>query len=296
MDDIINDKKVMFVGPPGVGKTTIKEIYFDKGDPLTLLENPLLPSRGVNSSVYSLFNSNLGIFDLAGQENNIWFSKSGKEVFNESSIIICIFDIMNSTESIIRFLVKIYQIIKELNLHSCKIIAFLHKIDLVSPSYVNQKIKAIKKFITIQHPRGGDFEIFKTSIGKDFFYDTYYIILNILDSIIQRDLIPISKPEFLLLKKELSIILQSDHISKYKSDYLVEKFDLELEKAHLHMQRLEHLGLINNFDNFKFFKLTNKAYYFKVGWEKEHFNTKKNKENKNIELFHIFLYLNKQNV
>jgi len=266
---MISDKKVMFVGPPGVGKTTIKEIYFDKGDPLTLLENPLLPSRGVNSSVYSLFNSNLGIFDLAGQENNIWFSESGKEVFNESSIIVCIFDIMNSAELIIKFLVKVYQIIKELNLHSCKIIAFLHKIDLVSPSYVDQKIKAIKKFITIQHPRGGDFEIFKTSIGKDFFYDTYNVILNILNSIIHRDLIQISKQEFQDLKKELSIILRSDHISKYNSDYLVDNFDLDLEEAHLHMQNLEHLGLINNFDNFNFFKLTNKAYYFKVGWEKE---------------------------
>jgi GTPase SAR1 family protein len=293
---MISDKKLTFVGPPGVGKTTIKEIYFDKGDPLTLLENPLLPSRGVNSSVYSLFNSNLGILDLAGQENDFWFSESGKEVFNESSIIICIFDIMNSTESIIKFLVNVYQIIKELNLHSCKIIAFLHKIDLVSPSYVDQKIKAIKKFITIQHPRGGDFEIFKTSIGKDFFYDTYNIILNVLNSIIHRDLIPISKQEFLILKKELSIILQSDHISKYNTDYLVDNYDLDLEEAHLHMQRLEHLGFINNFDNFTFFKLTNKAYYYKVGWEKEQLNTEESKENKNIELFHIFLYLNKQNV
>jgi len=286
----------MFVGPPGVGKTTIKEIYFEKGDPLTLLENPLFPSRGVNSSKYSLFNSNLGIFDLAGQENNIWFSKSGKEVFNENSIIVCIFDIMNSTESIIRFLVNIYQIIKELNLHSCKIIAFLHKIDLVSPSYVYQKIKAIKKFITIQHPRGGDFEIFKTSIGKEFFYDTYYIILDILNSVFHHDLIPISKQEFQDLKKELSIILMSDHISEYKSDYLVDKFDLDLDKAHLHLQRLEHLGFVNNFDKFKFFKLTNIAYYFKVGWEKERSNTEENKENKNIELFHIFLCLNKLNV
>ncbi len=293
---MINDKKVMFVGPPGVGKTTIKEIYFDKGDPLTLLENPLLPSRGINSSIYSLFNSNLGIFDLAGQENNIWFSESGKEVFNESSIIICIFDIMNSAESIIRFLVNVYQIKKELNLHSCKIIAFLHKIDLVSPSYVDQKIKAIKKFITIQHPRGGDFEIFKTSVGKDFFYDTYYVILSALNSIIHRDLIPISKQEYSILKEELSIILQSDHISKYNSDYLIDKFDLNLDIAHLHMQRLEHLGFLNNFDSFKFFKLTNKAYYFKVGWEKEQLNTEESKENKSIELFHIFLYLNKQNM
>ena len=138
-------------------------------------------------------NSNLGILDLAGQENDFWFSESGKEVFNESSIIICIFDIMNSTESIVKFLVNVYQIIKELDLRFCKIIAFLHKIDLVSPSYVDQKIKAIKKFITIQHPRGGDFEIFKTSIGKDFFYDTYYILLNALNSIFQRGLISISK-------------------------------------------------------------------------------------------------------
>ncbi len=74
------------------------------------------------------------------------------------------------------------------------------------------------------------------------------------------------------------------------------KFDLNLDKAHLHMQRLEHLGFINNFDNFTFFKLTNKAYYYKVGWEKEQLNTEESKENKNIELFYIFLYLNKQNV
>ena len=286
----------MFVGPPGVGKTTIKEIYFDKGDPLTLLENPLPPSRGVNSSVYSLLNSNLGILDLAGQENDFWFSESGKEVFNESSVIICIFDIRNSIESIIRFLVNIYQIKKELNLDSCKIIAFLHKIDLVNPSYVYQKIKAIKKFITIQHPRGKEFEIFKTSIGKDFFYDTYYTLLNALNLIIHHDLIPISKQEFETLKEELSIILQSDHLSKYKKDYLIDKFDLDLEKALLHMQRLENLGLINNFENFNFFKLTNKAYFFKVGREKVHLNTEERKENKDVELFHVFLYLNKQNV
>ena len=73
-------QKIVFVGPPKVGKTTIKQVFFEHISPLSLLDNPLEPSRGINSSVYSTFNIDLGIFDLAGQENNIWFSSSSGDI------------------------------------------------------------------------------------------------------------------------------------------------------------------------------------------------------------------------
>lgn len=44
-------------------------------NPLSLLKNSIAPTRGINSTVYWLFNSHLGVFDLSGQENKKWLSK-----------------------------------------------------------------------------------------------------------------------------------------------------------------------------------------------------------------------------
>ena len=95
---------------------------------------------------------------------------------------------MNSLESIVSFLIKIIKIKTKLNLSKCKIFAFLHKIDLVKPSYLFQKIKAIIDFFKLQYHRGQEIEIFKTSITEDFFFDTYNIIGGILSLLFQKDL------------------------------------------------------------------------------------------------------------
>ena len=185
--EMIEGKKIVLIGPPGAGKTSIYKVYFEMCNPLKLLDISLEPTRGINSSVYSLFNSNLGILDLAGQENEVWLTPN-IEVFDQSNVIICIFDVMNSLESIVSFLIKIIKIKTKLNLSKCKIFAFLHKIDLVKPSYLFQKIKAIIDFFKLQYHRGQEIEIFKTSITEDFFFDTYNIIGGILSLLFQKDL------------------------------------------------------------------------------------------------------------
>ena len=293
---MINKKKIVLVGPPGVGKTSIQKAFFEQINPISLLEYPLQPSRGVNSNIYSAFDTDLGVFDLAGQENKIWFSNKGKGVFKESNIIICVFDIQNSLESIIKFLINTYKLKKELNLHSCKIIAFLHKIDLRSNPYVYQKLKTIQEFITIQHPRGKDFEIYETSITKDYFYKTYCIISNILNLIYRRNLIPIRRQEFQELKRELSIILTSDPSVEYSTSDLVKNFEFSSEDAKYYLERLKKLSFIKSFDEYKSFKLTDRAYYFKFGLEREIKTKEESHFNKNIELFHIFLCLREKEV
>ena len=85
-------KKIIFVGPPNTGKTTIKSVFFEMANPVKLLKNSLDPTRGVNSTVYSLFDLELGVFDLAGQENENWFKKD-RDVFNHTDLIICVLDI-----------------------------------------------------------------------------------------------------------------------------------------------------------------------------------------------------------
>ena len=47
--------------------------------------------------------------------------------------------------------------------------------------------------------------------------------------------------------------------------------------------------------NFESFQLTEKAFYFKIGWEKEKINKNKNNLIKKLETFHILLVLNYNN-
>ena len=288
---MISKKKIVLVGPSGVGKTTLQKVYFEHVSPISLLEEPLQPSRGINSRIYTTTRTDLGVFDLAGQENEIWFSDKGKEAFSETNIIICVFDISNSLESIIKFLINIYKLKKALYLQSCRIVAFLHKIDLRSNSYVNNKLKTIQEFITIQHPQGRDFKIYQTSITKDNFYNTFCIITEILKLIIKSNKIPIKHEEFQKLKNHLSIILKSDFNVRYSIDKLSQKFKFNSKEAKLYIEELDKIGFVESFDEFKFFKLTNSAYYFKSGLEKDIGYNKQSQFNKRIEDFHIFLYL-----
>ena len=171
---MIENKKIVLTGPAGAGKTSIYNTYFEMWNPRSVLEIPLEPTRGINSGLYSLFNTKLGIFDLAGQENDIWLT-SNKNVFKQSNAIICIFDATNSVESIVTFLIKIIQIKHKLNLLDCTIYAFMHKIDLIEPTYAFQKIKVIGDFFKSQYRKGQEIEIFKTSIVKiSFFLHTIF--------------------------------------------------------------------------------------------------------------------------
>lgn len=288
---MIDRKKLVLVGPSGVGKTTLEKVYFEHMNPISLLKEPIQPSRGINSKIYSTSKTDLGVFDLAGQENEIWFSDRGKEVFSESNLIICVFDISNSLESIIKFIIDIYKLKKDLNLVSCNIVAFLHKIDLRSSSYVHRKLKIIQDFITIQHPQGKDFEIYQTSITKDNFYNTFCIISEILNLIIKRENISIKGKEFQKLKNQLSILIKSDINIKHNVDDLARSLKINTEEVQFYIRELEKLGVVESFDDYNFFKLTNRAYYFKTGLEQNNIKIGNSGFIKNIDLFHIFFCL-----
>ncbi len=120
-----SNKKIILTGPPGTGKTTIKKEYLEMANPIKLLERSLDPTRGVETSTFSLFKLKIGVCDLAGQENKNWFSRS-KDIFNDSSIIICVFDVKNSLKEIIEFTMNLLKIKKEVQLYDCTIVVFLY--------------------------------------------------------------------------------------------------------------------------------------------------------------------------
>jgi len=290
------NKKLVLVGPPGVGKSTIKEIFFDKQSPTRLLEAPLEPSRGINSESYSFFNSHLGIFDLAGQENRSWFSKKGSEIFEKSNAIICIFDINNSLESIIEFLIKIHRIREDLSLQNCFFFAFLHKTDKVNPSYVNQKIRRLQEFFSSQKIMGDDFQIFGTSITKNFFYTTFYTISEILKRLYEEDnILNMNFHELSKIKREISLILENDAFNNYSTKLFAQEYNITNELMIEHLKRLEKFGLVKNVDNFSSFQLTERAAYIKIGLERERLDNSDDNLNRNLDMFHILLILNYNN-
>ena len=110
---MMENRKIVFVGPSGSGKTTLKNVFFDMANPLKLLETSLEPTRGINSRLYSLFDLKLGVFDLAGQENQEWFNKD-KEIFSDSQVVICVLDINSYLKKIFEFLENFIRILKDL--------------------------------------------------------------------------------------------------------------------------------------------------------------------------------------
>ena len=263
-------------------------------NPMELLQKSLEPSRGLNSNTLKFFELELGIFDLAGQENWRWLETEDKEVFTESNIIICVFDITSPLDSIIQFIVKILEIKEDIELQTCKVIIFLHKIDLVNVSYPNVVSNFIKKHIKLRQINGEDIIIYKTSITKDYFFNTYKIIIEILILFHEIDLKAINKQEFNNLEVELSIILKCRYSIKHYNDEIAKYYNFSTSTAKFHLDRLEHLGFIRYaiLEPFAFF-LTNRAYWFKIGLEKEEEKVLSNKFNIGIELLHTFLNFEK---
>ena len=157
------DKKVLMIGPPGVGKTTIKEVFFEIANPLELLKNPLEPTKGVATSNYSFFDLKLSIFDLAGQEIENWF-KEDKYIFFQSNIIICVLDIRSHLKDITYFLQRVIEIFKELKLKNCHFVIFLHKIDLIDAIFLRHKLRAINEFLTKEKRLKSKIKIYTTSL------------------------------------------------------------------------------------------------------------------------------------
>jgi GTPase SAR1 family protein len=200
-------KKIILIGPPESGKTTLTQVFFMNRNPLILLKDPLEPTRGVKTNLFSLFKKRLGVFDLAGQENDSWFNQD-KEILKNADIIICVFDIRNSVENIVSFLLRVLKIINELeSSFTGQLFALIHKIDLANERYLLLKSKHIEDFFREQTPYPQGIRFLGTSIKKKYFFDTYHKIINILKVSLKNDILPISNLEFENLRKELEILL-----------------------------------------------------------------------------------------
>lgn len=291
---MVETKKVLFIGPPGTGKSTIKNIFFEMVSPLKLLKNTLVPTRGINSSIYSFFNLDLGVFDLAGQENENWFSKDNS-IFNHANLIFCVLDINRYLGENIEFIGDVIRIQNDLKLTNCSISILLHKIDLIEPLYLQKKLKAINDYLIKEKRQDLSSHIYPTSIAKKYFLETYDIMSQLFSNLTNCKTEPSYEKVFQDFKLDLQIIVQYSDLKEHKLTDLFYDLNFSSKDAMSRLYRLEKLGFLEFSENSHNFQLTERANFFKLGLKSEEIDEKETKINKILESLYIFSNLNQKN-
>lgn len=213
-------KKILIIGPPSSGKTSIKKVFFEGVDSEEILNCTLEPTRGFSHYVYKWLDMELGVADSSGQELNYYLTpeKSFEKdiAFEAADIVIYNFDYPyweSRTDTVIQNLEQIIEIASSYN-KDCKIYAFCHKADLIPSSEKAAVFKEIASKLKTQF----NIQIYFTSIHPErisTLYDAMQAILgvvsplstqieNILNSVIGTS----SKTIALILNREQSIMNQ----------------------------------------------------------------------------------------
>jgi GTPase SAR1 family protein len=283
---MIETRKLIFIGPPGSGKTTIKKVFFDMTNPFKLLETPLEPTRGINSRLYSFFNLKIGVFDLAGQENKNWFGQD-KDIFNDANIIICVIDVNSYIKEIFEFLKNLNGLYRKKSFNQSNFILFFHKIDLSDKLYLQHKVKTLQDFLEKENIEIFKNKIYTTSIAKDFFFDTYDIIADLFTMIIKKRFLKLDKLIFENFRTDLKILLQYNDLKKHKAIDLSHDFNLSIKNAIFHIRRLVHLGFVKFLEKDQSFKLTQRSKFFNFNLKNKAIQDEI-KINKVLESMYIF--------
>ena len=176
-------KKIIIIGPPNAGKTTLRKIFFEGENSTSLLENSLEPTHGMESIILKL-REEIGIFDLAGQENQYWFEINKNSIFIDSEIVIIVIDISSPLEDIVSFTNTVLTIRNELTPTSI-VYLLLHKIDLIdSKKLIDLKIEVDKEFF-----KESLLKISSTSIKKEYIQKTFGLFIDILKTCITKKVV-----------------------------------------------------------------------------------------------------------
>jgi len=214
-------KKVIFVGPSGAGKTTLRKIFFEGENSSKLLEYALEPTFGEESLILRLprLNEDIGIFDLAGQENNRWLETEDKSIFYDTEIILIVIDANANLNFILSFIRKIIEI-RDLLTPSSFIFVLIHKIDLIS----QKSIRDIRAGIKEAYPKVNLIKFMFTSLKKQYMTQTFSYFIEIMKKCLE-DVIPEDNLMFNIIDESVKIINLIDTEVTISKKKIQEKLD-----------------------------------------------------------------------
>ena len=196
-------RRILIIGPPAAGKSTIRRVFFEDGSPKTLIDSPLEPTRGIENYTYNWLDVTAGVVDSAGQEIERWLGLDSQMAFGESDSIIFVIDVKKFQEYESQILEDILSALeaKEKFAPKSQMNIFLHKTDLL-PSESREEIlgtmkRTINKYLE-DHNRKKDMILLKyyfTSIKGELILTLVKAMRAVLYSyskIMRRALIPYS--------------------------------------------------------------------------------------------------------
>lgn len=196
-------RRILIIGPPAAGKSTIRRVFFEDGSPKELLEAPLEPTRGIENYAYNWLDVTAGIVDSAGQEIERWLGLDSQLAFSESDSIIFVIDVQKFQEyenQIMEDLLSALEA-KEKYAFKSQFNIFLHKIDLIEADKQEEILGQIKRKINNyleEHGRKKDMILLKyyyTSIKGELILTLVKAMRSVLyaySKIMRRALIPYS--------------------------------------------------------------------------------------------------------
>ena len=214
--------KIVFIGKPEMGKTTLKKVIFEGEDPNELILFPLEATIGIKYSIHEFMDSKVSLIDAPGQSLQIILEDEQKQliVFGDSSAIIYVFDYptwIADSQDVLDDIRKIYEINKKLE-SGAKIILFLHKVDLLIKKKIGSMLALIKRQIVNQLDLPEEIPIYFTSLHPNLIYTTFNAISNTISTfskdtsalkdIIKKQLKNLSKTSCFVSNNDDNLVLQ----------------------------------------------------------------------------------------
>jgi len=250
-------EKIIFVGPSGAGKTTLRRVFFEGESSTKLLEYALEPTYGEESLIMRLpgLNQDVGIFDLAGQENKRWLDTDEKRIFIGTKLILVVIDIISSYNEIFKFVRKIIDLRNTIT-PSTYIFVLLHKIDLVS----EKKIREIKSLVKNEFSNETLINFLFTSLKREFFTQTFSNFIDIMKICLQ-DILPDEGLLLNIVDESIKLIHQIDKEVVITKGYLHEQLNRPEKLINYLVDSLVSKGHIeiNHVENKDLLSLTNKG-------------------------------------
>jgi len=214
--------KLIFVGPSGSGKTTLRKVFFEGENSSNLLEYALEPTYGEESLIVKLprLNKDIGIFDLAGQENQRWLDSEERSIFNNATLILVVIDITLGLDYIEEFVKKITKI-RNLLTESTMIYVLIHKIDLVSQNDLKKINSGVINTFSNEKSIGFMF----TSLKQPFYTQTLSYFIEIIKNCF-KDETADEGLMFNVIDESLKIINQIDEDLTISKNTLKDKLNM----------------------------------------------------------------------
>ncbi|MHA1679557.1 MAG: Rab family GTPase [Promethearchaeota archaeon] len=170
-------KKIIFVGPPAAGKTSLRRVFMQYESAEHVLAYEEDPTYGIETIVLN-FGEKIGVFDLAGQENDKWLNSGDDDIFNHATHILVVISADTGEPQVIDFIKKVI-VVRNRKCVGASVYVLIHKIDLLE----SESLKGIKHALPPRFKDEQNFSIYFTSIKKNFFIETLEFFKNLIREI-----------------------------------------------------------------------------------------------------------------